>query len=55
MIRELFAAYVASPTELPERFALRTAEQGSERVICDYIAGMTDRFCAREHARLVAK
>ena len=40
------------PKLLPERFAERIDEQGRHRVICDYIAGMTDRFALEEHARL---
>ncbi len=54
LIRELFDAYVAEPQLLPERFANRIDEQGLQNVICDYIAGMTDRFCQREHRRLYA-
>lgn len=52
MIRALFDAYRARPHELPPRFAARIPEQGVERVVGDYIAGMTDRFCAAAHARL---
>ncbi len=54
LIRELFEAYAAEPRLMPERFTSRVAEQGLERVICDYIAGMTDRFCQEEHRRLYA-
>lgn len=54
MIHALFNAYRRDPTNLPPRFAARVAEQGVERVICDYIAGMTDRFCMAEHARIVS-
>ncbi len=53
MIRALFNAYRRNPSDLPPRFAARIAEQGVERVICDYIAGMTDRFCMTEHKRNV--
>ena len=54
LIRDLFQAYLAEPQLLPERFSARVPEQGPHRVICDYIAGMTDRFCQREHRRLFA-
>ena len=50
-IRDLFSAYAAKPDSLPERFARRIDEQGVHRVVCDYVAGMTDRFCRNEHAR----
>ena len=52
VIRDLFAAYVADPAKLPARYGERVARQGVERVACDYIAGMTDRFCRAEHARI---
>ncbi len=54
-IAALFAAYRAAPAMMPARFAGRIDDQGLDRVICDYIAGMTDRYCAREHARVVAR
>jgi dGTPase len=53
MIHALFNSYRHDPATLPARFAARVAEQGRERVVCDYIAGMTDRFCMAEHARLI--
>jgi dGTPase len=53
MIHALFNAYRRDPIALPARFAARIDDQGVERVICDYLAGMTDRFCASEHDRLV--
>ena len=52
MIHSLFNAYRRDPTALPARFASRITEQSAERVICDYIAGMTDRFCMAEHDKL---
>lgn len=48
-IVQLFDAYLAKPEHLPERFAARLEEQGRHRVIADYIAGMTDRYCRSEH------
>ena len=52
LVRELFAAFLAEPELLPGRYSARLAEQGAHRVICDYIAGMTDRFCQQEYRRL---
>jgi len=52
VVRELFDAYVAQPTEMPERHAVRPDRQ---RAVADYIAGMTDRFAMREHERLTGK
>ncbi len=52
VIAAVFNAYVERPQLMPPRFAGRVAEQGVQRVAADYVAGMTDRFCSLEHARL---
>jgi dGTPase len=52
VVRELFAAYVADPAQMPPAFA---GKANRERSIADYIAGMTDRFAAREHERLTGR
>jgi len=62
MVRELFSTYVANPAEMASAFAERAAAEArasddaaSARVVADYIAGMTDRFAAREHERLTGR
>ncbi len=55
VIRELFAAYTAEPALLPERYRKRIDADGLHRVACDYIAGMTDRFCRQEHGRVCGR
>ena len=45
IIRALFDAHVQEPRLLPVRYFRRVEQQGVHRVVCDYIAGMTDRFC----------
>jgi dGTPase len=45
IIRAVFEAHVKQPRLLPVRYFRRIDEQGLHRVVCDYIAGMTDRFC----------
>ena len=52
VLRDLFAAYSSSTTQLPADFAERPDR---ERACADYIAGMTDRFALREHQRLTGK
>ena len=54
VIRELFEAYTSTPQQLPTHIAARISPDGEsgERVICDYIAGMTDRFALKEHRKL---
>jgi dGTPase len=54
MVRQLFEAYLAAPQEMPARFASRQAE-AVPRNVADYIAGMTDRYAAREHERLTGQ
>ena len=51
MVRELFDLYLAAPHEMAPSFAARAA-LGAPRAVADYLAGMTDRFAAREHERL---
>jgi dGTPase len=51
-VRELFAEFCRTPRLLPERYSRRIGDQGPERVVCDYIAGMTDRYAQDEYLRL---
>ena len=63
VVRELFAAYMVAPQEMPTSFSADTAADVGlpttavtrARVVADYIAGMTDRFAAREHERLTGR
>jgi dGTPase len=50
----LFPVYVARPGEMARWYRAWADEVGVERAVCDYLAGMTDRFAEQEHARLVA-
>jgi dGTPase len=52
VVRELFAAYIQDPAQMPDSFASR---KGRHRAVADYIAGMTDRFAIREHERLTGR
>ncbi|HWP10714.1 MAG TPA: deoxyguanosinetriphosphate triphosphohydrolase [Ramlibacter sp.] len=52
VVRELFALYLDDPGQMPPDFAARP---DSARAVADYIAGMTDRFAAREHERLTGR
>jgi len=53
VIAALFRAYVAEPSEMPAWYCSWADEVGLERAICDYLAGMTDRYAQAEAARLV--
>lgn len=59
VVYELFAAFLDDPRRLPPQYQdkLRAQDGGEDagaraRLIADYIAGMTDRYALREHARL---
>jgi len=57
-IRDLFSAFMDDPRLLPPQYQDRLPGPGADataraRVIADYIAGMTDRYAIREHARLL--
>jgi len=51
-VAEIFEEYLRNPKQLPPAFQDRIAQEGKARAICDYIAGMTDRFCQDEYKRL---
>jgi dGTPase len=52
IICSLFEEFCRHPDVLPERFARRRKDDPQERVVGDYIAGMTDRFAQQEYLRL---
>jgi len=51
-LTNLFKTYLAHPTLLPAKYVRKMELFGRERVICDYVAGMTDRFALDEYKRL---
>ncbi len=52
VLTDLFKAYVDEPGMLGETTRRWQKVLPLQRVVCDYIAGMTDRFALDEHARL---
>ncbi len=52
VLERLFAAYVGMPEMLPPTVQRAAEEEGLYRAVCDYVAGMTDRFALEEYARL---
>jgi len=52
VVSDLFNAYQAEPTMMPQHIQDAVEKRGLERTICDYIAGMTDRFAVEEHQKL---
>ncbi|HET7010101.1 MAG TPA: deoxyguanosinetriphosphate triphosphohydrolase [Anaerolineales bacterium] len=51
-LEDLFSAYIRNPDILPEPVQNRADEGDLYRTVCDYIAGMTDRFALQEHSKL---
>jgi dGTPase len=55
VVRDLFDLFVAEPECLPAEWQDRMRDRdanGRARLVCDYIAGMTDRFALDEHRRV---
>ncbi|MFL7812584.1 MAG: deoxyguanosinetriphosphate triphosphohydrolase [Anaerolineales bacterium] len=52
ILSDLFNAYEQNPLMLPEHIQASIEKRGLKRAICDYIAGMTDRFAIDEHQKL---
>lgn len=52
MLRRVFERYLADPDQLGEGATRRVEKEGLARTVCDYIAGMTDRYLIEEYARI---
>ncbi|RJP28809.1 MAG: deoxyguanosinetriphosphate triphosphohydrolase [Candidatus Omnitrophota bacterium] len=51
-IEELYRIYINQPQQLPPVTIKHAEEDGIERAVCDYIAGMTDRYALDEYKKL---
>ncbi|MEZ5402519.1 MAG: dNTP triphosphohydrolase [Bryobacteraceae bacterium] len=54
MIAELFELFMERPELMPETYAARARFEAVHRVVCDYIAGMTDGFFRRTYTNVMA-
>jgi len=54
-VRELFAYWTSRPQALPSSYQEKMRHELLPRVVCDYIAGMTDNFIQEQHAALCGK
>ena len=54
MLKTVFDSYVADPSRLGETATKRLEQEGLHRTVCDYVAGMTDRYLMEEYARLTS-
>jgi dGTPase len=55
VITELFEHWIADPDALPASHREKTQREPLPRVVCDYIAGMTDNFILDQHAKLITR
>lgn len=53
MLRRVFEAYLLDPDRLGDGATRRIEKEGLHRTVCDYVAGMTDRYLMEEHERIV--
>jgi dGTPase len=51
-IKDLFVVYLSKPEALPSPYRERARSEDVYRVICDYVAGMTDRYALDEYKKL---
>jgi dGTPase len=49
IIRELFEFWLANPGDLPASYQEKASHEPLPRVVCDYIAGMTDNFISEQY------
>jgi dGTPase len=52
-LAQLFDFYVEHPGAMPKSYAALTQRNSKYRVVCDYIAGMTDHYLLRQHKKLL--
>jgi len=52
MLRQVFEVYILDPAQLGDAATRRIESEGLHRTVCDYIAGMTDRYLMEEFTRI---
>ena len=52
MIQRMYDYYMKNPETLPEDFLPQLSFDGMERTVCDYIAGMTDKYAVDKYTEL---
>ena len=51
VISEMFAFFIKSPQQLPASYQEKTRHEALHRVVCDYVAGMTDSYILEQHRK----
>jgi dGTPase len=52
ILTDLFNVYCDTPEILPSHIQDTIDERGLHQTVCDYLAGMTDRFAIEEHQKI---
>ena len=52
MIARMYEYYISNPQALPEDFQPQLSFDGMERTVCDYIAGMTDKYAVDKYTEI---
>ena len=55
LVESLFEYFVENPRRLPAAYFLKTREEPPHRIVCDYIAGMTDSYLREQWARCLGR
>jgi len=55
IIRELFQVWMGKPETLPASYQEKARQEPLARVVCDYIAGMTDNYIYEQYERIARK
>ncbi len=55
MLEQLFRHYLSHPKEIGSGARRRVPKTGLHRAVCDYLAGMTDRYVGLEYQRIFGK
>jgi dGTPase len=51
VIAEMFAFFIKTPQQLPAGYQEKTRREPLHRIVCDYVAGMTDSFILEQHRK----
>ena len=55
IVTELFAFWMGNPSALPQYYEEKASQESLPRVVCDYIAGMTDHFIIEQYEKHCGK
>ena len=55
VIKELFDFWISRPESLPASYQEKAGQEPLARVVCDYIAGMTDNFIYEQHEKYITQ